>query len=91
MNENYLDILAFGAHPDDVEISCAGTLIKSIEEGKKVGIIDLTTGEMGSRGSRETRTQEAEHASRLLGLAVRENLEFRDCHFQNDEDRKSVV
>jgi len=85
MNDNNLDILAFGAHPDDVEISCGGALIKSIEEGKKVGIIDLTTGEMGSRGSRETRMQEAEQASRMLGLAVRENLEFRDCQFQNDE------
>lgn len=85
MNENNLDILAFGAHPDDVEISCGGTLIKSIEEGKKVGIIDLTSGEMGSRGSQETRTIEAAKASELLGLTVRENLEFRDCNFQNDE------
>jgi bacillithiol biosynthesis deacetylase BshB1 len=85
MNENNLDILAFGAHPDDVEISCGGTLIKSIEEGKRVGIIDLTIGEMGSRGSRETRTHEAARASELLGLTIRENLEFRDCNFQNDE------
>ena len=80
-----LDILAFGAHPDDVEISCGATILKSIEEGKKVGIIDLTAGELGSRGSKESRLQEAEQASRILGLSVRENLQFRDCHFQNDE------
>lgn len=85
MSENKLDILAFGAHPDDVEISCGATLIKAIEEGKKVGIIDLTSGELGSRGSRETRMFEAEQASRIMGLTIRENLDFRDCHFQNDE------
>ena len=85
MSEFTLDILAFGAHPDDVEISCAATILKAIEEGKKVGIVDLTAGELGSRGSKESRIMEAEQASRLLGLSIRENLEFRDCHFQNDE------
>ncbi len=85
MSELTLDILAFGAHPDDVEISCGATILKAIEEGNKVGIIDLTAGELGSRGSKESRLKEAEQASRILGLSIRENLDFRDCHFQNDE------
>ena len=80
-----MDILAFGAHPDDAEISCGATLIKSIEQGKRVGLIDLTEGEMGTRGSSELRFQEAEEAARMMGVEVRENLHFRDCFFQNDE------
>jgi bacillithiol biosynthesis deacetylase BshB1 len=80
-----LDILAFGAHPDDVEISCGATLIRAIEDRKTVGLVDLTAGEMGSRGSRELRLKEAENAGRLMGLTVRENLEFRDCFIENDE------
>jgi bacillithiol biosynthesis deacetylase BshB1 len=80
-----LDILAFGAHPDDIEISCGGTIIRSIQEGKKVGFIDLTGGELGSRGSKELRLQEAEKAAVKMGLSLRENLHFRDCHFVNDE------
>jgi bacillithiol biosynthesis deacetylase BshB1 len=91
MNRITLDILAFGAHPDDVEISCGATLIRAVEEGKKVGLVDLTTGEMGSRGSGELRLQEAEAASRLMGLVVRENLEFRDCFFTNDEFHRLKV
>ncbi|WP_338410554.1 bacillithiol biosynthesis deacetylase BshB1 [uncultured Flavobacterium sp.] len=80
-----LDILAFGAHPDDVEISASGTIAKEISLGKKVGIIDLTRGELGSRGSAEIRDAEAQKAAAILGLSVRKNLEFRDGFFVNDE------
>jgi bacillithiol biosynthesis deacetylase BshB1 len=91
MTKITLDILAFGAHPDDVEISCAGTLIRSAEEGKKLGIIDLTNGELGSRGNKETRQQESKEAATLMGLSIRENLEFRDCFFTNDETHRLKV
>lgn len=80
-----LDILAFGAHPDDVELGCGGTLAKEIHLGKKVGIIDLTRGELGTRGSAEIRDNEAAKAAKILGVAVRENLRMRDGFFQNDE------
>lgn len=80
-----LDILAFGAHPDDVELGCAGTLIQSIQQGYKVGIIDLTRGELGSRGTPEIRDAEALAAKEIIGAAVRENLNLRDGFFQNDE------
>lgn len=80
-----LDILAFGAHPDDVELGCSGTIAKEISLGKKVGIIDLTRGELGTRGTAETRDAEAAEASRILGVHVRENLNFRDGFFLNDE------
>jgi len=80
-----LDILAIGAHPDDVELSCAGTLAKEIDRGKKVGILDLTRGELGTRGSAEIRDQEAAEASKILGIHLRHNLGFRDGFFQNDE------
>lgn len=80
-----LDILAFAAHPDDVELGCSGTLIAHIAAGKKVGIVDLTRGELGTRGTAELRVKEAEEASRIMGLAVRENLEFADGFFQNDK------
>lgn len=80
-----LDILAFGAHPDDVELGCSGTLAKEISLGKKVGIIDLTRGELGTRGSVEIRNSEAANAANLLGIAARENLDMRDGFFQNDE------
>ena len=79
-----LDILAFGAHPDDVELSCGGTLAKEIASGKKVGIIDLTRGELGSRGSAELRDKEASNAKEILGVHVRENLGFADGFFLND-------
>jgi bacillithiol biosynthesis deacetylase BshB1 len=85
MTKINLDILAFGAHPDDVEISCGGTIIQSTQQNRKVGIIDLTAGEMGSRGSKELRLEEASRAGELLGLSIRENLGFRDCYFSNDE------
>ena len=85
MTKINLDILAFGAHPDDVEISCGATIIQSTQQNRKVGIIDLTAGEMGSRGSKELRLEEATKAGEILGLSIRENLGFRDCHFSNDE------
>lgn len=79
-----LDILAIGAHPDDVELSCAATLAKEISKGKKVGILDLTRGELGTRGSAEIRDQEAKVAAEILGVAVRRNLEFSDGFFVNN-------
>jgi bacillithiol biosynthesis deacetylase BshB1 len=80
-----LDILAFGAHPDDVELGCSGTIAKEISLGKKVGIIDLTRGELGTRGSVEIRNEEAAAAANILGVSVRENLDMRDGFFVNDE------
>lgn len=80
-----LDILAFGAHPDDVELGCSGTIAKEISLGKKVGIIDLTRGELGTRGSLKIRNQEAAAAAKILGVSVRENLDMRDGFFVNDE------
>lgn len=80
-----LDILAFGAHPDDVELGCAGTLIKEIEAGKKVGIIDLTEGELGSRGSRELRKEEAQNAAQFMRVTIRENLNIGDGFFEVNE------
>ncbi len=83
--EKKLDILAFGAHPDDVELGCGGTIAKEISRGKSVGIIDLTRGELGTRGSAEIRDREAAAAAKILGVSVRENLEMRDGFFVNDE------
>lgn len=80
-----LDILAFGAHPDDVELGCGGTIAKEVALGKKVGIVDLTRGELGTRGSVEIRNQESANASKILGISVRENLDMKDCFFVNDE------
>lgn len=86
-----LDILAFGAHPDDVELGCAGTIAKAIANGKKVGIIDLTRGELGTRGSAEIRDKEATEAARILEIHVRENLAFRDGFFVNDEKHQIEI
>ena len=80
-----LDILAFGAHPDDVEIGCAGTIAKEVSFGKKVGIVDLTQGELGTRGNAPLRLQEAEEARKIQGALLRDNLGFRDGFFTNDE------
>ncbi|MEO6541983.1 MAG: bacillithiol biosynthesis deacetylase BshB1, partial [Ferruginibacter sp.] len=80
-----LDILAFGVHPDDVELSCAGVLLVEKKNGRKTGIIDLTGGELGTRGTAETRKTEAADAARILGVEVRENLGMADGFFQNDE------
>ncbi len=86
-----VDILAIGAHPDDVELSCAGTLAKAIATGKKVAILDLTLGELGTRGSAELRTQEAQNAAAVLGVAQRYNLGFADGFFQNDKEHQLKV
>ncbi|WP_026709932.1 bacillithiol biosynthesis deacetylase BshB1 [Flavobacterium filum] len=88
---NQVDILAFGAHPDDVELGCAGTIAKEISLGRKVGIIDLTEGELGTRGSVEIRYKEASKASEILGISVRENLKMRDGFFKNDEEHQMQV
>ena len=80
-----LDIIAFGAHPDDVELSCGGTIAKEVSSGKKVGIVDLTRGELGTRGSADIRNKEAKKAASILGISLRENLGFRDGFFKNDE------
>lgn len=86
-----LDILAFGAHPDDVELSCAGTLMKHIDMGKSAGIVDLTQGEMGSRGTIETRYAEAAAASEIIGIKTRVNLKMRDCFFELTEENKRLI
>ena len=80
-----LDILAFGVHPDDVELGCSGTLIAAVASGKQVGVIDLTQGELGTRGNAETRKKEAADAARVMGLQVRENLCMADGFFMHDE------
>ncbi|WP_291274162.1 bacillithiol biosynthesis deacetylase BshB1 [Flavobacterium sp.] len=86
-----LDILAFGAHPDDVELGCSGTIAKEVSLGKKVGIVDLTRGELGTRGSKEIRDQEAMAAATILGVQIRENLNFRDGFFINDEQHQLEI
>ncbi|MBI4931271.1 MAG: bacillithiol biosynthesis deacetylase BshB1 [Bacteroidetes bacterium] len=86
-----LDILAFGAHPDDVELGCAGTILKHIEDGKKIGIIDLTRGELGTRGTAATRKKEAEVSAKMLGVSMRENLAMADGFFLNDKNHQLKV
>lgn len=86
-----LDILAFGAHPDDVELGCGGTLAKEITLGKKVGIIDLTRGELGTRGSASLRDKEACNAKEILGVSIRENLAFADGFFINDKKHQLEI
>jgi bacillithiol biosynthesis deacetylase BshB1 len=81
-----LDILVMAAHPDDAELSCAGTILKHIAAGKKVGIVDFTRGELGTRGTPEIRLQESADATKILGLHARENLGIRDGFFRNDEE-----
>lgn len=82
---NKLDVLVIAAHPDDAELGCSGTIASHIAKGYKVGIVDLTHGEMGTRGTPEIRLQEAEEAGRILGLSARENLGFKDIYFKDDE------
>jgi bacillithiol biosynthesis deacetylase BshB1 len=86
-----LDILAFGAHPDDVELGCGATIAKEVSLGKKVGIVDLTRGELGTRGSAELRTVEAKNAAKILGVQVRENLGFADGFFKNDKEHQLEI
>lgn len=83
-----VDILAIGAHPDDVELSCAGTLAKEISRGKKVAILDLTQGELGTRGTSEIRAVEAKQAAAILGVSARYNLNFADGFFRNDKEHQ---
>lgn len=86
-----LFVLAFGVHPDDVELSCSGTLINEINKGNKAGVIDLTAGELGTRGTAATRASEASLAARVMGLSTRENLGMRDGFFVNDEHHQLKV
>lgn len=86
-----LDILAFGAHPDDVELSCSGTIMKQIDAGFTVGIVDLTQGEMGSRGTIETRYEEAARASEIMGVKTRVNLKMPDGLFDISESNKRLI
>lgn len=86
-----LDILAIGAHPDDVELGCGATIAKEIFLGKKVGILDLTRGELGTRGSAEIRDTEALNAAKILGVVVRENLAFEDGFFVNDKKHQLEI
>tara|TARA_B110000967_G_scaffold153824_1_gene158334 strand:- start:2010 stop:2726 length:717 start_codon:yes stop_codon:yes gene_type:complete len=86
-----LDILAFGAHPDDVELGCAATLAKEISKGKKVGIVDLTRGELGTRGTVAIRTQEAMNAAKIIGAVLRENMGFEDGFFVNDKAHQMAI
>jgi len=83
-----LHILAIATHPDDIELGCAGTLIKHVRMGQAVGILDLTEGELGTRGTVDTRYREAADAARLMGVAVRENAQMRDGFFRNDEEHQ---
>lgn len=88
---NKLDILAFGAHPDDVELGCAATIAKEISLGKKVGIIDLTQGELGTRGTPKIRQHEANNAAQILGVSVRENLGLADGFFINNQENQLKI
>ena len=83
-----LDILVMAAHPDDAELCCSGTILKEIAAGKKVGIVDFTRGELGTRGTPQIRLEESAEAAKILGIAVRENLEFRDGFYVNDEEHQ---
>ncbi len=86
-----LDLLVMTVHPDDAELGAGGVIAKYVAEGKKVGIVDLTLGELGTRGTPEIRAQEAQNAAKILGVAVRENLKLRDGFFQNNEEGQKEV
>lgn len=86
-----LDILVFGAHPDDAELGAGATIAKEVAAGKKVGIVDLTRGELGTRGTAEIRDKESAKAAEILGVIVRENLEFSDGFFQNDKEHQLEI
>jgi N-acetylglucosamine malate deacetylase 1 len=86
-----LDLLAVGPHRDDVELTCGGTLIKAVDDGKRVGILDLTQGEMGTRGSAQLRAQEAETSRALMGVHVRENLGLPDAGITNDDETRATL
>lgn len=86
-----IDLLAFGAHPDDVELSCSGVLLVEKKNGKTTGIIDLTEGELGTRGTAEMRKQEAADSAKILGVDVRENLKLKDGFFTNDQESQIKI
>lgn len=86
-----LDILAFGVHPDDVELGCAGTLLSAVAEGKNVGIVDLTQGELGTRGTAAVRSEEASLAGKIIGVRIRENLSMSDGFFQNNQENQMAI
>tara|TARA_R100000935_G_scaffold32257_1_gene52795 strand:+ start:543 stop:1259 length:717 start_codon:yes stop_codon:yes gene_type:complete len=86
-----LDLLAIGAHPDDIELSCAGTIAKEVARGKKVGVLDLTRGELGTRGTADMRDKEAVNASKILGLHTRQNLKFKDGFFINNKEHQLEI
>lgn len=87
-----LDLLVMTVHPDDAELGAGGTIAKYVAEGKKVGIVDLTRGELGTRGTAETRTKEAQDAAEILGVVVRENLDLRDGFFENKEmEQREII
>ena len=86
-----VDILAIGAHPDDVELGCGGTLAKLISEGKTVAVVDLTQGELGTRGTNVTRAEEAAESTRIMGYVNRENLKMRDGFLVNSEDYQMQI
>ena len=91
MNLEKVDILAFAAHPDDIELAASGTLMKHIADGKTVAIVDLTQGELGSRGTMETRFKEAEEASKIMGVSLRTNLKMSDGFFELSESNKRLI
>ncbi|MGV3761416.1 bacillithiol biosynthesis deacetylase BshB1 [Parapedobacter sp.] len=91
MDRNKLDLLVIAVHPDDAELGCGGTIIKHVKMGRKVGIVDLTRGELGTRGTAESRDEEAAGAAEILGLSARENLGLRDGFFRNDEPHQLAV
>lgn len=87
-----LDILTIAAHPDDVELSCVGTIIKAVKAGKKVGMLDLTEGQLGTRGSAELRLKEAANAAKIIGASIRENMGLMDGYFEhNHENRHKII
>lgn len=86
-----LDILVFGAHPDDAELGAGATIAKEVASGRKVGIIDLTRGELGTRGTADIRDRESARAAEILGLSVRENMEFADGFFRNDTEHQMAL
>ena len=86
-----LDILAIGVHPDDIELSASGTILKHIALGKTVGLLDLTRGELGTRGCATLRTEEANHAAKILGVSVREQLTMKDGFFENNEEHQKQI
>jgi bacillithiol biosynthesis deacetylase BshB1 len=86
-----LDILVFAAHPDDAELSCAGTIIHHVKRGKKVGIVDLTRGELGTRGTPQVRLKESRASAKIMQLSVRDNLKMQDGFFQNNKNNQIKI